>query len=153
MWTKIEDDEQTPGEPVMDLTADLAVVLHQIVKEIQTEEGLRPSAEMVSYKDIVGFNMQLLNNDVIRLLVTEVRGGFRTSPMVSRELNTAVREVTKELNKFEKKLRTRFKEITGKALRLSAASERCDHERVALNGLYRFCAQKTATIKTTLGGK
>ena len=152
MWKKIEEDEQTPMEKVFDLDANMAAVLTKVVDEIKKEEGERPrfGQDQVIYRDLVGYNLQLLNNSVLRLIVTQTVGGFRSRQMLPRDLNDAADECYKCLTKFEKEVRKRFKEKTGKSIRLSGATASSDYIRVAENGLYRITAIKTATIKTVL---
>lgn len=158
MWTKINGKDQTKMERVFVQGNDLAASLKQTMIDIREENdqemykawGLSPKELKWCEIKIRGVGDEGVS---MEFHVNQLVGGYRTTWLAPQELDKRMLETEKVLKKFESVFRKRFKELTGKALKLSNQKTFVDREEVALNGLYRFFAIKEAQVKTELEGQ
>lgn len=158
MYIEGPGKKQTKYEKTFEKEKDLLSTLHQISVDIREEYdqemykdwGIPP--KMMKWCRIKTF-LDLDGNTNIQLLVDELSGGYRINKENPKELEKKGLETKKLLDKFEKSIRNEFKKRTGKTLKISKGDTIIDWELIALNGLYRFYAIKTAEVKTELDGQ
>jgi hypothetical protein len=141
-------------EPVFDLDKETFRVLHQIVQDMK-EDADRTKIKNwgVPVKSLKNCSIKTHSNGTASLVVFELHGGLRVRQEPEENLRKRSMETVKLLKLFEKELKKRFKDKTGKALKLTQEQTSCHHELVATNGLYRFWAYKHCYIKTELDGQ
>lgn len=151
--------EQTKMERAYEQEKDLISILHQIESDLKEEnhQSLYRSNWGIPYKQNVWINLKTaskLDGTVcVRLQVDELVGGYRIPQESPSVLQSRQKDTKELLEKFEKGLRSEFKDRTGKALKLSKPDVKVYYELIATNGLYRFCAIKVATVTTELDGQ
>lgn len=151
MWTKPDDKSSGNYERVYDKENDLTAILHQIKVDLREEYDQSLYSQWgISPKEMKWCDIKVSGHgaDHIRLeLKAEfLAGGYRIG-IPSYELDKRNEEVIKLLNKFEKAVRDKYKEYTGKALRLSKVETASNREKVAFNDLYRFFAIRSGLVK------
>jgi hypothetical protein len=83
--------------------------------------------------------------------VNELSGGFRADAERPDILANRAKDTIKLLESVEKAIKKEFKERTGKALVWKSKPQTAvNWEMVAYNGLYRFFATRSGTLKTKL---
>lgn len=158
MFINGPDKEQTKYEKSFEKEKDILSTLHQIAVDLREDNdqemyktwGLPPKmAKWCRMKTTTDKDGDI----AVQLLVDELSGGYRINKENPKELEKRGLETKRILDKFEKLIRGEFKKRTGKTLKLSKGDLIIDWELIALNGLYRFFAIKTAKVRTELDGQ
>lgn len=141
--------EEKPS--VYKLDKDTFQVLHQIVHDLRYEKELKNKWNL-PVKDDYWYNINF-HGDQMELRVECLKGGFRSSRVDSLELQRLAGETKKLFDKFEKMVRSEFKDRAGKSLVWGRGNQYCNYEKVAMNNLYKFYCVKNGPVRVNLGGQ
>lgn len=133
---------------VYKLDRDLEQVIHNIVVSLKNDKEMTNKWNLGPKQDH-WFNVKIQGPEM-ELRVECLKGGWRTQRLDVNEMQQYAKEVVKLLGKFEKAVRSEFKERTGKALRWGKGKEYVNYEPVALNNLYKFYAFKSGPVRVSV---